>query len=82
METISSLILSTPVWLAASISTKSTDLLAVIVWQLIHLLQGLPSWTWRQLIALDRILAVLVLPVPLGPKIYMFDLSVSGILDI
>ena len=36
-----------------------------------HSLQGSPSWGFKQLIALANTLAILVLPVPLGPlKIY------------
>ena len=42
--------------------------------QIAHSLQGSPSSLLRQLIALAKTFAILVLPVPLGPlKIYAWD---------
>ena len=41
----------------------------------IHSLQGSPSWGFKQLIALANTLAILVLPVPLGPLKYMHEIA-------
>jgi hypothetical protein len=56
------------VWLAASISIKSIDFPAMISWQLSHLLQGSPFFEFWQFMALAKILAIDVLPDPLGPQ--------------
>ncbi len=68
---IKSLTSSTPVWLAASISTKSKELPAVISRQEEHLLQGseflVRPLADSQFMALANILAIDVLPDPRGP---------------
>ena len=65
---ISSLILSTQVWEAASISMISMVVPLLIARQFSHSLQGLPSVVVRQLIAFAKSLALDVFPVPLGQK--------------
>ena len=59
--------LSTPLLEAASISTTSMMEPASIPRQTSHSLQGSPSLGCRQLTALARILAQVVLPVPREP---------------
>ncbi len=76
MSIISSLILSTWVLLAASISTKSNVLQLSINLQFSHSLQGF-SHSQVQLIAFAKILAVEVLPVHLGQKKTYEELSLS-----
>ena len=59
---------STPLWLAASISTTSMSLPRRICLQDSHWLQGSPSAGAEQLSALARMRAVEVLPTPRGPE--------------
>ena len=54
--------------LAASISIKSIAVPSLIDWQRSHWLSGSPLFGDVQFSAFARILAVLVLPVPLGPQ--------------
>lgn len=63
-----SLISSTPLLLAASISRTSGIEPSVVPLQISHSLQGSPSWPCSQLIAFAKIFAALVFPVPLGPE--------------
>ena len=62
--------LSTPVWLAASISSTSIDLDALISSQEGHLSHGSKSLSLRfgQLTAFARTRAMVVLPMPRAPK--------------
>ena len=62
-----SLISSTPLLLAASISITSLISFFVIPIQLLHLLHGFLTGPFSQFIAFAIILATVVLPVPLGP---------------
>jgi hypothetical protein len=62
-----SLISSTPLLEAASISIISFTFSFLICLQMVHSPQGKPSFGFKQLIALANILAILVFPVPLGP---------------
>ena len=59
---------SMPRLLAASISRRSIARPSLIAVHIAHSLSGSPSCGLRQLSALARILAVLVLPVPRGPQ--------------
>jgi len=68
LSIISSLILSTQVCDAASISIISIVVPCPIAIQFSQLLQGFPSVVLRQLIALANSLALEVFPVPLGQK--------------
>ena len=63
-----SLISSTPLFEAASISIISFEFLLLICIQLAQLSQGIKSFKCSQLIVLASILAILVFPVPLGPQ--------------
>ena len=70
---IISLIWSTPVFDAASISYISLFKLKLL--QISQFKQGLPFVLSKQLIAFANIFAVLVLPVPLGPEnIYAWEI--------
>ena len=60
-------IFSTPLLLAASISVISSILFCSILLQTSHLPQGFPSEEFIQFIALAKILAQDVLPVPFEP---------------
>ena len=59
---------STPLLLAASISTTFIEAPAAIALQVAHSLQGLPFCGFSQLIARARILATEVFPVPRVPQ--------------
>jgi len=63
-----SLILSTPLFDAASISITFMDVCSLIALQVPQVLQGLPSMGCSQFTALANILAMVVLPVPLVPQ--------------
>src|SRR5699024_2506777 len=63
-----SLISSTLLLLAASISITSIVVSSIISTQLSHLLQGFPFSGFKQLTALENTLAADVLPVPLVPE--------------
>ena len=60
-------ILSTPLLLAASISTTSVTEPSSIPRQISHVPQGSPSIGFKQLMALANIFAHVVLPVPREP---------------
>ena len=68
LSIISSLILSTQVCEAASISMMSIVVPLLMALQFSHTLQGLPSIVVRQFIALANNLALDVFPVHLGQK--------------
>ena len=69
------LIFSTLLFEAASISTTSVVLPSIIFLHTSHSLQGSPSFGFKQFIALAKILAADVFPVPLVPlKIYACDI--------
>ena len=59
---------STPLLEAASISIISRKFLLSICLQLLHSLHGSTPFNFSQLTILANILAILVLPVPLGPQ--------------
>ena len=63
-----SLISSTPLLDAASISTMSVAVPSRIALQALHLPHGLPLTGFSQLTALAIIFAQVVFPVPLGPQ--------------
>ena len=66
--TLMSLMFSTELWEAASNSWTSRELPTTMAWQVAHWSQGSPSGQGSsQLIALARMRAVEVLPVPRGP---------------
>src|SRR5579863_3276425 len=67
MPSINSRTSSTPVWLAASISTKSSDFPVIISKQESHLLQGFAPFP-SQFNALAKILAMVVFPLPRDPE--------------
>ena len=58
---------SIPRWEAASISTTSSDVPAVIVTHALQMLSGVGVGPCAQFSALARIRAIEVLPVPRGP---------------
>ena len=63
-----SLIFSTPLLEAASISTTFKEAPLLMPLHVGHSLQGLPSTGFSQLTALAKIFAILVFPVPLVPQ--------------
>src|SRR3712207_1987796 len=67
-SSISSLISSTLLCDAASISDTSIESPALIFLHISHSLHGSPSWGFKQLTAFENIFAVEVFPVPLVPQ--------------